>query len=88
VRFSPAEVERLREYVSRGGFLWGDDNYGMDRSFRREMAKGIPQNPLVDVAIQPPPSIVPLRDSGGVPKVHEHDGKSPQALGSSRTAGW
>jgi len=81
VRFSPAEVERLREYISRGGFLWGDDNYGMDRSFRREMAKVFPQNPLVELPFTHPIYRSFYEISGGLPKVHEHDGKPPQALG-------
>ena len=36
IKFSDAEVLRLREYLQRGGFLHVDDNYGLDSSFRRE----------------------------------------------------
>jgi hypothetical protein len=53
VRFSQAEVERLREYLSRGGFLWADDNYGMDRAFRREVAKIFPGTKLVELPFPP-----------------------------------
>ena len=81
VRFSQAEVDRLREYLERGGFLWADDNYGMDRSFRREIAKVFPETRLVDLPFTHGVfnSFYPLPD--GLPKVHEHDGQPPQALG-------
>jgi hypothetical protein len=81
VRFSQAEVERLRDYLDRGGFLWADDNYGMDRAFRREMAKVFPETRLVELPFDHPifRSFYDLPD--GPPKVHEHDGKPPQALG-------
>jgi hypothetical protein len=78
VRFSEQEVIALRRYFSNGGFLWADDNYGMDDSFRREMRK-----------IFPNASLVPLQadhglfsahfDLPGVPKIHEHDGNAAQA---------
>ena len=81
VRFSQAERERLAEFLERGGFLWADDNYGMDRSFRREMAKVFPGKQLVELPFDHGlfRSFYSLPD--GTPKVHEHDGKPPQALG-------
>ena len=81
VRWSQSEVDRLREYISRGGFLWGDDNYGMDRSFRRELSKVFPESPLVELPFSHPIFHSYYDISGGTPKVHEHDGKPPQALG-------
>src|SRR5207249_2914827 len=36
VRFSGGEVERLRRWVERGGFLRVDDECGMDTSVRRD----------------------------------------------------
>jgi hypothetical protein len=35
VKFTDVEIERLREYLKRGGFLHVDDNYGLDETFRR-----------------------------------------------------
>jgi hypothetical protein len=49
VHFTGAERLRLRSYLTGGGFLWADDNYGMDKSFRREMAALFPENPLTPV---------------------------------------
>ena len=37
VKFSDDEVKRLRTYMTNGGFLHADDDYGMEKSFRREM---------------------------------------------------
>jgi hypothetical protein len=80
VVFSPAERIRLRNFLAGGGFLWADDNYGMDKSFRREMAALFPENPLTDV-----PSDHPIYSSTfklpGLPKIHEHDGEPARGLG-------
>jgi len=80
VRFTQAEQLRLRAYLTAGGFLWADDNYGMDKSFRREMKKIFPENPL---------TLVPLshriytayKALKALPKIHEHDGEPAQGLG-------
>lgn len=51
---SNAEVENLRRYLTFGGFMLADandgsDGGGFDASFRREMARVLPQNPLTPV---------------------------------------
>ena len=81
IKFSPLEVERLREYVKRGGFLHVDDNYGLDESFRREIAKVFPDRPLIDVPRTHPIYHLVYEMPNGPPKVHEHDGKPAQGLG-------
>ena len=81
VRFSPAEGERLREYLERGGFLWADDNYGMDRSFRREIARVFPESPWVELPYTHDVFHSFYRLSEGTPKVHEHDDKPSQTMG-------
>lgn len=81
VTFTPAERVALREYLLAGGFLHADDNYGLDESFRNEMAEVFPDAQLTEI----PPShpvfhtFYDLED--GLPKIHEHDGKPPQAFG-------
>ena len=42
--FSDYEVNRLRTYLEHGGFLYADDDYGMDKAFRREIKKVFPKN--------------------------------------------
>ena len=80
VRLSARERVRLRAYLIGGGFLWADDNYGMDQSFRREIALLFPENPLIEL-----PSDHPIYRSkyhlAALPKIHEHDGKPAEGLG-------
>lgn len=81
VHFTDADVVMLRRYLENGGFLHADDNYGMDESFRREMARVFPDRPLVDVPLDHPVYHVVYEFPRGVPKIHEHDGKPAQGLG-------
>ena len=81
IRFSDAEVERLREYLLRGGFLHADDNYGLDEHFRREIAKVFPDRPLVDVPLDHPIYRIVYSFPQGVPKIHEHDQKPARGYG-------
>ena len=80
INFSDDEVIALRSILMNNGFLHADDNYGMDDSFRREIKRVFPNKDLV-----PLPYTHRLFHSyysfpNGLPKVHEHDGKAPQAL--------
>jgi hypothetical protein len=81
IRLSDAEVGRLREYLLRGGFLHVDDNYGIDESFRREIARVFPDRPLVDVPLSHPVYHVVYDFPNGLPKIHEHDGKPARGFG-------
>ncbi len=81
VRFSDSDVATLRRFLENGGFLHADDNYGMDESFRREIAKVFPGNPLVEVPLDHPVYHILYDFPQGVPKVHEHDGLPAQAFG-------
>ena len=81
VALSDAEVQRLREYLVRGGFLHADDNYGLDESFRREISKVFPDRPLVDVPLSHPIYHVVYDFPKGLPKIHEHDGKPARGFG-------
>lgn len=81
IRFSDAEVVRLREYLERGGFIHFSDNYGMDQSFRREIKRVFPDRPLVDVPLSHPIYHVVYDFPKGLPKIHEHDGKPAEGMG-------
>jgi Domain of unknown function (DUF4159) len=81
MKLSDAEVARLREYLLRGGFLHVSDNYGLDESFRREIARVFPDRPLVDVPLTHPIYHIVYDFPKGVPKIHEHDGKPARGLG-------
>lgn len=81
VHFSDQEVRVLRRYLENGGFLHADDNYGLDLTFRREIARVLPARPLVDVPLDHPIYHVVHEFPRGIPKIHEHDGKPAQGLG-------
>jgi Domain of unknown function (DUF4159) len=81
VHFSDHELVVLRQYLEQGGFLHADDNYGMDASFRREIARVFPDHPLVDVPLDHPIYSIVNAFPQGLPKVHEHDGKPAEGLG-------
>ncbi|UCF78585.1 MAG: DUF4159 domain-containing protein [Candidatus Eiseniibacteriota bacterium] len=78
VRFTRKEAERLREHLTSGGFLFADDDYGMDKSFRQQMKQVFPDKELVELPFTHPiyHSFYELPD--GPPKVHEHDGLPPR----------
>ena len=80
VVFSSAEAENLRTYLLAGGFLHIDDNYGMDEFIRVELKKVFPNNQLVELPFDH--QIFHQKyNFNGLPKIHEHDGKRPQAFG-------
>lgn len=81
VRFTDQEVTILRRYLESGGFLHADDNYGMDESFRREIARVFPNRPLVEVPLDHPIYRLVYPFPQGLPKVHEHDGFPAQGFG-------
>ncbi|MFQ6675035.1 MAG: DUF4159 domain-containing protein [Fidelibacterota bacterium] len=81
IRFSEKEIIRLRAYLLGGGFLHADDNYGMDKSFRREMKRVFPDREWVELPFDHPIYHTFFNFPGGLPKIHEHDGKPPQGLG-------
>lgn len=81
IRFTDAEVARLRQYLLQGGFLHADDNYGLDAAFRREIARVFPDRALVDVPLDHPIYRLVYAFPQGVPKIHEHDGKPPRGYG-------
>lgn len=84
IRFTPAERVALRDHLLAGGFLHVDDNYGLNASFRSEIALMFPDAELTEI---PPdhPVFHGLYDfPEGLPKIHEHDGAPPQAFGIFR----
>lgn len=81
VRFSDEEVRLLREYLLEGGFLHVDDNYGLDESFRRELRRVFPDRELQELPTSHPVFHVLYTFPSGLPKVHRHEGKPPQAFG-------
>jgi hypothetical protein len=81
VSFSEDEARLLRRYLLEGGFLHVDDNYGLDESFRREIRRVFPDRELQEIPADHPVFNVFYRLPRGLPKIHRHEGRAPQALG-------
>lgn len=81
IKLSDDEVVRLREYLTRGGFLHVSDNYGLDTNFRREIKRVFRDRELVDVPLAHPIYHIVYNFPKGLPKIHEHDGKPPRGFG-------
>jgi len=79
--FTNDEGDRLRKYCEAGGFLYADDDYGMDKAFRREMKKIFPGKELVELPFNYDMYSDMYNFPNGVPKTHEHNGKPPQGFG-------
>ncbi len=80
ISFSGSELERLRSHLLAGGFLYADDNYGMDESFRKVVALLFPGRELAAVPLDHPIYSC-FYELEGPPKIHEHDGRPPEGLG-------
>ena len=80
IRFTNSEVIALRSILMNNGFLHADDNYGMDASFRREIKRVFPNKDLIHLPHDHPVFHIYYSLPKGIPKVHEHDNKPPQAL--------
>jgi hypothetical protein len=78
---SNQEAENLRNYLTAGGFLHADDNYGLDKFFRREMKKVFPELEFVELPYSHPIYHQQFQFNKGLPKVHEHEGKQAQGFG-------
>lgn len=80
IRLTEQEVLALRQYLTKGGFLFVNDDYGLDKSFRREISRVFPKQ-----ALQPIPNSHPIYhcfyDLPGLPKIHEHDSEPAQGFG-------
>ena len=81
VKFEDAEISRLQSWLDNGGFLWVDDCYGIDRSLRREFKRLYPNLELAPIPPDHPIFKTVYDMPKGLPKIHEHDGKPPQAYG-------
>jgi hypothetical protein len=81
INLSSEEIVILRGHLLDGAFLHVDDNYGMDKSFRKLIKLLFPEKELVEI----PPSNdlfnCYYKFKNGLPKIHVHDNKPPQALG-------
>lgn len=81
VYFSKEDADNLNTYLLSGGFLHIDDNYGMEPYLRKELVKVFPNKELIELGADHPIFKQHYSFPNGLPKIHEHDGKPPQAFG-------
>lgn len=81
VFFSDEDAENLRNYLLSGGFLHVDDNYGIKPYLEKELKKVFPDKELIELPNNHPIFSAVYKFPDGLPKIHEHDGKRPQAFG-------
>ncbi len=81
VVFTQSQADNLRSYLTAGGFLHIDDNYGLDQFVRIEMKKVFPELDFIEIPFDHPIYDQKFRFDEGLPKIHQHDGKPPQGFG-------
>jgi hypothetical protein len=81
ISFSDAEAQNLRTYLTGGGFLHIDDNYGMDKFIRPAFKKVFPEMEFVEIPFNHPVYHQKFDFANGLPKIHEHDNKPPKGYG-------
>jgi hypothetical protein len=81
IKFTEREAARLRRYIEAGGFVYADDDYGMDTTFRREIRRILPECRLQELPYSHSIYNCYYDFSGGLPKIHEHDKGRPVGYG-------
>lgn len=81
VFFSDEDAENLRNYLISGGFIHIDDNYGLQPYITKELKKVFPDKELIELPKTHEIFNNFYKFPEGLPKIHVHDGKRPQAFG-------
>lgn len=84
ISLNRAEASNLREYLDNGGFLYIDDDYGLDEHFRDIISQIFPDEELIEIPFEHAIYHQVYDFPEGLPKVHEHDGKAPRGFGLFR----
>jgi hypothetical protein len=75
------EVRNLRTYLENGGFLYVDDDYGIDEHIRSLLNRAFPEEELVEIPFNHPIYDQVFSFPDGLPKIHEHDNQAPRGYG-------
>ncbi len=81
ILFSEKNAKYLKDYFLNGGFMYVDDDYGLDKSFRKELKKVFPNNELIEIPFSHDIYKSFYKFENGPPKTHEHDNKPPRGYG-------
>ncbi|MEX2463020.1 MAG: DUF4159 domain-containing protein [Balneolaceae bacterium] len=81
ISLNDTEMQNLRSYLENGGFLYVDDDYGLDQYIRPILRNIFPDEPFFELpADHPIYDLVYTFPDGRPPKIHEHDNQPPQAF--------
>ena len=80
VFFDDNEIDNIRNYLLAGGFLHIDDNYGLKDLAMSQTQKVFPELQWSELPYSHLLFQKPYAFPDGLPKVHEHDNKAPQAF--------
>ena len=80
VFYDEKDVSNIRDYLMAGGFLHIDDNYGIKDYAMSQMQKAFPELQWVELPYSHQIFQKPYSFPEGLPKIHEHDNKAPQAF--------
>lgn len=80
IKLSDEEITMLKRYLSNGGFLYIDDDYGLDKYIRPLLKKIYPDKDLIPISNKNKIYSI-FYDLPGLPKIHKHNGKPPQGFG-------
>ncbi len=81
INLTEKEIENLRKYLWNGGFVYADDDYGMDEYIRREILRTFPSNELIELPLEHPIYHIFYDFPDGLPKIHEHYKGPPHGYG-------
>ena len=81
MNLSNLEVTNLRSYLDNGGFLYIDDDYGLDPFVRREIKKVFPDQQFIELPFNHGLFHCHFSFPNGVPKTHEHDNQEAKTFG-------
>lgn len=81
ITLNSAEARNLRDYLQNGGFLYIDDDYGLDQFIRPVMKQVFPEEEFIEIPFNHPIYTQVFDFENGLPKIHEHDGEPPRGYG-------
>lgn len=84
ISLNRAEADNIRTYLDNGGFLYIDDDYGLDEHFREVIRQIYPDEELIEIPFDHAIYHQVYDFPNGLPKVHEHDGEAPRGFGLFR----
>lgn len=80
ITINATEATNIRRYLDNGGFLYIDDDYGLDAFIRPVLKQIFPDEEFIELPFSHPIFNQVYSFPQGLPKIHEHDGKPPQGF--------